>query len=243
MTTDTPNTNVRDAARLLMMSMTAGVNATQNKEYQLLLQRYNGEPEFRAVVQQAAEGMDIHILESDVRNLYVRAETKDSVFAYKLTDIRTYSPQQRIAYFLCTISLAASFFPDVHSLTSSGSLAPLTKKELHDALSEHIASLDKAQDHLVFKDSVLKTGLDILKALPVITMTASSSSRARLNTRTGILELVINDLKDQGFLRIDDKSNSELVSIYPTHKFRQHLGAEGGAIETLMTLLKKESNE
>ena len=52
----TPNTNVRDATRLLMMSMTPGINATQNKEYQGLLQRYSGEPDFQKCVQQAAEG-------------------------------------------------------------------------------------------------------------------------------------------------------------------------------------------
>lgn len=243
MTTTTPNTNMRDATRLLMLSMTSGVNATQNKEYQGLLQRYGVEPDFRSCVQQAAEGMDLRILESDIRNLYLRAETKDSVFAYRLSDIRTYQPQQRVAYFLCAISLAATFFPDVHSLTSSGALSPLTRKELHAALNEHIVALTKAsaQANTVLTDSTLKTGLDILQALPVSGLKAAAQ-RATLNSRNGILELVMNDMKEQGFLRIEDQSTTDSEQVYPTHKFRQHLGAEGGAIEILMNLLKKEDD-
>ena len=246
MTTLTPpNTNVRDATRLLMMSMTPGINATQNKEYQGLLQRYSGEPDFQKCVQQAAEGMDLRILESDIRNLYLRAETKDSVFAYRLSDMRTYQPSQRVAYFLCAISLSATFFPDVQSLTSSGALAPLTRKELHDALNDHIVALVKASTaaNTTINDTSIKTGLDVLQALPASRINAAASYRGGLTSRSGVLELVMGDMKDQGFLRIDEQSSVEASQVFPTHKFRQHLGAEGGAIEILMTLLKKDDNE
>lgn len=247
MTTHTlPNTNARDATRLLMLSLTPGVNAMQNKEYQGLLQRYNGESDFQKCVQQAAEGMDLRILESDIRNLYLRAETKDSVFAYRLSDIRTYQPNQRVSYFLCAISVSATFFPDVQSLTASGALAPMARKEVHDALNDHIVALAKAQaaSNTTLNDSTLKTGLDILHALPVNRITAASSYRGSLASRTGILELVLGDMRDQGFLRIDDQSSSvEMHKVFPTHKFRQHLGAESGAIQTLMALLKKDDNE
>lgn len=239
------NTNVRDATRLLMMSMTANVNATQNKEYQPLLQRYSADPDFQKCVQQAAEGMGLRILESDIRNLYLRAETKDSVFAYRLSDMRSYQPNQRVAYFLCTISLSATFFPDVHSLTDSAALASMTRKELHDALNDHIATLVKASaaSNATINNSALKTGLDVLQALPSNRINAASSYRGGLTSRTGILELVMVDMMDQGFLRITDNASVEMNDVFPTHKFRQHLAAEGGAIETLMALLKKDDNE
>ena len=235
------NTSARDATRLLMMSMTPGINATQNKEYQGLLQRYMGVPEFMTTVQEAAIGLDLRIIEVDIRNLYLRAETKDSVFAYRLSDLRQFQPQQRVAYFLCIVSLAATFFPDVQSLTGSGSLAALTRKELHDALGEHLALFANAN----LAEAPLKNGVEILQALPAMPLKASKAQRFRggLTSRSGVLELVMGDLRDQGFLRLDEKASPELTQVYPTHKFRQHLGAENGAIETLMALLKKEDHE
>lgn len=189
--------------------------------------------------------MDLRILESDIRNLYLRAETKDSVFAYRLSDMRNYQANQRVAYFLCAISLSAAFFPDVQSLTSSGALAPMTRKELHDALNDHIVALVKASmaANAAINDSTLKTGLDVLQALPANRINAASSYRGGLTSRSGVLELVMGDMKDNGFLRIDEQASVEMSQVFPTHKFRQHLGAEGGAIETLMALLKKDENE
>lgn len=236
--------HVKDATRLLVMSMTSGVNAIQNKEYQLLLQQYGTVPEFMQVVQHAAEGLGLHVIEADIRNLYLRAENKDSPFAYRVTDFRNLQASQRAAYFLCMVSLAATFFPNPQALAASGTLKPLMRKELHDDLNEHIAAWSTTFSTTTTSNSI-KTGLSSLIALPPhpLKTTQAGQYRGGHGSRNGLLEIVINDLKEQNFLRVEDKTTPEHAQVYPTHKFRQHLGAEDGAIAMLMSILKKDSDE
>lgn len=103
---------VYEASRLVRIAMNARETAARNSEYQLLLQRYHTDPEFREAAGVIARGLNLQVIElaRDVGLAIVNIA--EGPYAPKLDDFRSnMRARDRIVYGLLLAMLAAYVYP------------------------------------------------------------------------------------------------------------------------------------
>ncbi len=141
------------AARLVGFGLQARLRPGAEPEYADLIQRYEGDGDFRALVAAVAAGLGLEVLEVGEFGLALGAES-GSLFAYRLRDYRaTPTVEDRLLHGLVHLGAAAYCYPSARDLDERGSVKRISVgglelylREVCERLAEQRGESDPRED-------------------------------------------------------------------------------------------------
>jgi hypothetical protein len=84
-----PISTARNAARLVYKAVQPALSPVNDAQYRELLDLYRAEPNFAAMVEEVADGLELSVLDFSERGLVVVPASRESKFAMRIADIRS----------------------------------------------------------------------------------------------------------------------------------------------------------
>ncbi|MFD3400096.1 hypothetical protein ACFWUU_05455 [Kribbella sp. NPDC058693] len=124
-------TTVADAARLIAYSFRPKVLPARDDTYRVLVRRFQDDDTFAETVRAVAVGLDLVILDADIRHGLVVASTEESVFAIKMTDYAKRTggegkAAERVIHALAQLGAAALAYPRPADLSNAAYVGRIT---------------------------------------------------------------------------------------------------------------------
>ncbi|TWD84501.1 hypothetical protein FB561_5692 [Kribbella amoyensis] len=225
---------VADAARLIAFSFRPKLLPVRDETYRVLVHRFRDDDAFAEIVRAVAIGLDLVILDADVRHGLVVASTDESVFAIKMTDYAKRTggegkAAERVIHALAHLGAAALAYPRPADLSNPAYVGRITVhgvdafvREAGRRLAESAAQRGEEQD----------PGLgtpDLEAAWRVYARRAStpgSGDGRRVSSSTvGIVGKALAFLADQGLL--SRRSSDDGGTYVTTSRYRMQVREAG----------------
>lgn len=202
-------TAVADAARLIGLSLRPKLLPARDDTYRVLVHRFRDDDAFAEIVRAIAVGLDLVILDADVRHGLVVASTDESVFAIKMTDYAKRTggegkAAERVIHALAHLGAAALAYPRPADLSNPAYVGRITVhgvdafvREAGRRLAESVAEQGERQDP--------DAGTPDLEAAWRVYMRRASTpgsgdGRRVASSTVGIVGKALGFLADQGML-------------------------------------------
>lgn len=214
--------DIKSAARLVYKALHTTLVAENDLEYRELLALYRADPEFVKTVEQIAEGLELKVLDFTERGLVVVPASKDSRFAFRLTDIRTgMPPEQKAALLLAHVAIASVFFPTTEGLEDESYIPrPASVAQFRDALYGLARRLKETEGTGVEMPEKLASGWEYITSLPVAFPTAQ---RAGPGSVVGIVRWALSYMTQNGLVLLSRDTGDDTTIYTPRHRLRVQL--------------------
>lgn len=212
----------REITRLLYKTLHLGLSPANDAEYRELLSKYRADGAFSEAVQEAANGMELMILDVSERGLIVAPSRRESRFSLRISDLRQHlSGEQKVALVLAHLAVSAVFFPTTDRLEDDAKTPlPATMARFRDTLLSLVSRLAEAQTPDESAEELIP-GWQLLKRLPSVNPKAE---RASTNSVDGFVKLALKQMTEYGLVRLERESEDEAQAVYTaTHRLRVHL--------------------
>ncbi len=212
------------AARLVAKSLQANLSTANDVEYRQLIALYRADGEFRSIYEQMLRGLELQLLDWSERGMFVVPEGPKSLFAYRLSDIRSsMSEPEKAALVLIFVGIATVFFPTTESLDNDEWHPPPARMaDFRDAIHALARRLCD-ESNIDESTEALRPGWDYLASLPLASP-KSENQRAGMNSIVGLVKTGLNKLREAGLIKLDYSSEEELEHSYTvTQRFRVQL--------------------
>ncbi|MDR6585646.1 hypothetical protein [Herbaspirillum frisingense] len=215
----------REATRLLYKAMNLTGSPSTDSEYRDLLHKFRADLTFSLAVQEAAIGLELHILDVSERGLIVAPSSKESRFSLRMADLRgQFNAEQKVALAMAHLAISAVFFPTTDRLDDDAKAPlPATLARFRDTLLGIVNRLSDAQgsDETADVAEDLVLGWQYLKRLPAVNPKAERASASSLD---GFVRIAVNRMVEYGLLRMAREGEDEALSLFTaTHRLRVHL--------------------
>jgi hypothetical protein len=215
----------REAARLIYKATNLTGSPSTDSEYRDLLHRFRADPTFSLAVQEAAIGLELHILDVSERGLIVAPSSKESRFSLRMADLRgQFNAEQKVALAMAHLAIAAVFFPTTDRLDDDAkSPLPATLARFRDTLLGIVNRLSDTHrsDETAGVTDDLGAGWQYLRRLPAVNPKAE---RAAASSVDGFVRIAVNRMVEYGLLRMVREGEDETLSLFTaTHRLRVHL--------------------
>ena len=200
-------TIAHDAGKLIAFALRPRQTPWSSTEYAELLQRYETDSQFRAIVDGATEGLGMRIVDV-TRNGFFLTATEGSPFRLAADDYKqNMSAQERVLHGVIQVAIAAFSFPKADVLDQDDTVAPahVTPVKLADYIrrfAEAVGSAAADKDD----DSAERRAWREALARAVTTETSGGKESAR--SLTGMCRHALDFLESQGLMRVVDEDNS-----------------------------------
>jgi len=215
----------REATRLLYKAVHLTGSPSTDSEYRDLLHKFRADSTFSLAVQEAAVGLELHILDVSERGLIVAPSSKESRFSLRMADLRgQFNAEQKVALAMAHLAIAAVFFPTTDRLDDDAKAPlPATLARFRDTLLGIVNRLSDAQgpDETAGVAEELVPGWQYLKRLPAVNPKAERASASSVD---GFVRIAVNRMVEYGLLRMVREGEDEALSLFTaTHRLRVHL--------------------
>lgn len=210
------------AARLVYKALHTTLVAENDLEYRELLALYRADSDFAKTVADIAEGLELRVCDFTERGLVVVPASRNSRFAFRLTDIRTGMPaEQKAALLLAHVAISSVFFPTTEGLEDEGyTPRPASVAKFRDALYGLARRLKETEGAGVEMAQELAPGWDYITSLPVA---VPSAQRAAFNSVVGFIRLALGNMKDNGLLLLNRETGDDAALYTPRYRLRVQL--------------------
>lgn len=214
--------DVKQATRLIYKALHTTLVAENDVEYRELLALYRAEPEFAKIVAEIAEGLELRVSDFTERGLVVVPSSRESRFAFRLTDIRTGMPaEQKAALLLAHVAIASVFFPTTEGLEDeSYTPRPTSVAQFRDALYGLARRLKESGGDGIEMAEALSPGWEYITSLPVAVPTAQ---RAAFNSVVGFVRLALGNMTQNGLLLVNRDTGDDAALYTPRYRLRVQL--------------------
>lgn len=214
-------TEAQKAVRLIYKGLRPRLSALQDAEYSRLLDHYDANPEFRIEVERLSAMMDLVVIHSNARKIFLRPEGEESLLAMRLSEIRQNAPDLDRAFLaLLLVAIGAVFFRTGGDLLVRGDQDPeFTTEQIEGIINELCSKLqeENPQD----PDRQDEQFIEVWRRLLDKPRLTASEKRAGMQSRLSMIKIVIGRMVDYDML-IENRAG-EVVSYVPTERFRQQL--------------------
>lgn len=212
----------RNAARLLYKGLNPKAHPQHDREYLDLVRTWIAEPDFRELVDGAAEGFELVVLDVSERGIVIAPKGPNSRFAMGVSEYRRSLERdgtdiQRGTIVVLQVGIAAAFFPTAGKLENlDDSSETLRLADIRDVVLNLCRRLaEHEQGDAQALPSILRRAWDMLLSLPVH---QPDAQRASLSSLDGAVQLVLNQLRDQGLVRFQEGADGGFY--YPSRRYR-----------------------
>lgn len=214
--------DAKRAARLVYKALHTTLVAANDLEYRELLALYRADPDFAQVVADIAEGLELRVSDFTERGLVVVPASRESRFAFRLTDIRTGLPvEQKAALLLAHVAIASVFFPTTEGLEDEGyTPRPASVAQFRDALYGLARRLKETEGGEVEMAQELAPGWEYITSLPVAVPTGQ---RAAFNSVVGFVRLALGNMTQNGLLLLNRDTGDDAALYTPQYRLRVQL--------------------
>lgn len=203
------------AGRLLQWALQPRTRPAQSDEYRELVALYDEDRAFRALVEDFAAGLGLHLLDVSPHGAVV-APTHDSVFRMRFTEYRptSSSVDDRLLDGLAQAAIAATVFPRDEDLQDDvETVRPALTVEEVDRAMRSICDALAERDDRALDPSVDEDEARLLEAWRVYRdrfAASESATGARPRRATmSIIEYALERLREQGcFIRSEEESQT-----------------------------------
>jgi len=230
MTTNT----VKDAARLIYFGLNVQELPSTQTEYADLYDRYIRDAEFAAQVRAVGAGLHLDVVDAGYHSgLVLVPRERNTLFAVSLTDYRkslarlsgAANTPRRAVLALMQIAVALTFFPTTQDLAALREARPEADAR---AVAATLLELAQAAEQAASRDKPLPATLrlawqDVL-SLPV---TQESSNRPSVNSLTGMAELTLRHLAEQGLMRPSELGTADFPVYFASQRYQSLLQKAG----------------
>lgn len=202
-------TIAHDAGRLVAYALRPRQTPWTSAEYTELLRRYEGDAQFRAIVDGVTEGMGMRVVDATRNGLFLTA-TEGSPFRLAADDYKqNMSAQERVLHGVIQVAIAAFSFPKADVLDQDDAVAPalVTPTRLAEyirkfaetqaARSPAEANGDDSAERRAWRDA-------LARAMTMETSGGKESARSL----TGMCRHALDFLERQGLMRVVDEENA-----------------------------------
>lgn len=212
------------ASRLVTKALQPGLSTANDTEYRELIALYRSDAHFREMFEQIVRGLELQLLDWSERGIIIVPDGHRSLFACRLSDIRSgLSESEKAALVLIYVAIATVFYPTSESIDNDEFHPPPARiADFRDAIHSLACKLrdETERDHTT---EPLRTGWEHLASLPLASP-KSETQRAGLNSIVGLVKLGLNNLKEAGLIHLDHAFGEELQHAYtPTYRFKVQL--------------------
>ena len=213
---------MKRVARLVYKALHTTLVPENDLEYRELLASYRADPQFARAVADVAEGLELRVSDFTERGLVVVPASRESRFAFRLTDIRTGMPvEQKAALLLAHIAIASGFFPTTEGLEDEGySPRPASVAQFRDALYGLARRLKETEGSQLEMSRELAPGWEYITSLPVAVPTAQ---RAAFNSVVGFVRLALGHMTQNGLLLLNRDTGDDAALYTPRYRLRVQL--------------------
>lgn len=220
-----PTSTARNAARLVYKAVQPALSPVNDAQYRELLDLYRAEPNFAAMVEEVADGLELAVLDFSERGLVVVPASRESKFAMRITDLRAnLKPDQKAGLVLAHVAVAAVFYPTTSGLEDDRFVPPpVSLAQFRDTLLALAHRLMDEVGEADLKDVPLELapGCELICSLPSMVPGAQRASPASV---TGLIGLALLHLVQGGLVRVDREASDEMQVTYtPTHRLQVQL--------------------
>ncbi len=221
-----PSSTARNASRLVYKAIQPTLSPVNDAQYRELLDLYRADPGFAAMVGDVAEGLELVVLDFSERGLVVVPASRESKFAYRLTDLRSSSlkSDQKAGLLLAHIAVAAVFYPTTDGLENDSFIPPPANlARFRDTLLALAKRLKDDAGELDLKEVPveLAPGWELICSLP---LTVPGGQRSTLASVSGLIGIALSHMATSGLLRVDRESaDDEQRTHTPTHRLQVQL--------------------
>jgi hypothetical protein len=214
--------DTKRAARLVYKALHTTLVAENDLEYRELLALYRADPEFAQAVADIAEGLELKVGDFSERGLVVLPASRESRFAFRLTDIRTgMPPEQKAALLLAHVAIASVFFPTTEGLEDDAyTPRPASIAQFRDALYGLARQLKQTEGSAIEMANELAPGWEYLTSLPVAVPTAQ---RASFSSVVGLVRMALGYMTQNGLLLPSRDTGDDAAQYTPRYRLRVQL--------------------
>ena len=177
------------ASRLVAKSLQSSSHPSNDAEYRELIAVYRADSEFRLIVDSILRGLELQLLDWSDKGLVVVPEGQGSLFACRLSDIRSgLSANEKAALVIIFVGIATTFFPTTESLDNDEFHPPPVKlQEFRDTI-HGIARKLSEEANIDDVTEALRPGWDHLNSLALIS-SKSENQRAGTSNLVALIKL------------------------------------------------------
>jgi hypothetical protein len=217
-----PAEDTRLAARLVYKGLSPRAHPQQDREYRELIRRWLAEPGFRELAQAIAEGLELALLDVSENGVVLAPQDGDSRFAMGLSEYRRSLARdghklERGTIAVLQAGVAAAFFPTAATLDDPDEAVETVRlgdiREVVLSLCNRLVELQEGDAEAM--PVVLRGAWDQLLTLPVH---QHDAKRASLSSLDGALQLVLNQLREQGLVQYEEGSDGGFY--FPSRRYR-----------------------
>lgn len=187
--------SVADACRLLHCAMSAGRTPLNDEEYGSLFERFRTMPEFRTVVQGAADGQGLQIYASHPEYGLLLVNKVDGFFCPRLTDFnpRISSANERLGFGVLFYLLAAFVYRTPESIAGDfGKEMPLRVSQVVFFARQQLQLAKVSASSLGKEAGKITSAIDYLLALP------DGGQSAHRKSLRGMIEHILEYYTEHG---------------------------------------------
>lgn len=199
----------RLAARLVYKGLQPKLVPANDKEYRDLVALYEGQPEYRRMVDEVAIGLELSTLSVGPSGAVFVPASAESRFALRLTDIKAgMSQEDKAQLVLAHVAIAAMFYPTAEKLNDESYSAPPvseidTVSSLKAICQEFSRRAGDQGVHSLPKE--LEPGWQNILSKPE---SRPEQLRKTSGTLDGLVAGVFKQLQDNGLVRLDSDEGS-----------------------------------
>lgn len=215
------NIEALEASRLLAKALRPRHTTPRDADYARLLNRWRADPDFRAMVETIAEGLELKVIEAGETALWVAPVDEASLFAASLTEVREkISEVDKGLLALLQVAIAATFFPTGRMLSAAADEPPSASLEhLLNVLLELCERLrTEHADDMELANAGLRETWRAVLAKP---LRQPDSKVAALSSLEGMVKMVLKRLEDYGLLKKEGGGEQDFW--LPTPRYRAQL--------------------
>lgn len=220
-----PSSTARNASRLVYKAIQPTLSPVNDAQYRELLDLYRADPGFAVMVGEVADGLELAVLDFSERGLVVVPASRESKFAYRLTDVRVgLKSDHKAGLLLAHVAVAAVFYPTTDGLEDDRFIPPPANlARFRDTL---LALSRRLKDEVVEFDLKeipveLAPGWELICSLP---LTVPGGQRSTLGSVSGLIGIALSHMVNAGLVRVDRESADDEQRTYtPTHRLQVQL--------------------
>ena len=221
-----PTSTPRNAASLVYKAIQPTLSPVNDSQYRDLLNLYRAEPNFSAMVDEVADGLELTVLDFSERGLVVVPASRESKFAMRIADLRTnLKREQKAGLVLAHVAVAAAFYPTTSGLEDDSFVPPpASLAQFRDTLLGLARRLkDGNKEEADHKDIPveLAPGWELICGMPLI---LPGAQRASPTSVTGLIGLALSHMVAGALVRVDREATDETQVTYtPTYRLQVQL--------------------
>lgn len=226
-----------DAASLVSFGLTGRI-PTDGSDYGRLYDRYRTDAEFRALTNGVAEGLGLDVIGVEQTGLVLTARA-GSPFSFRLSDLRSMEPSERLAFGLVLLGIAAYAYPKPEDLDGAEPVI-LTIDRVERFMRAAIEPLAKLEAVDGSIESFAKSAAAVYDRMPSLLRTETKGQRKKGCT-TKVIEDAFKLLVEQRMARVGPRLGTDAYLL--TDRFRVHVAEIAGsdALEALKRLALVEA--